>query len=166
MKLAILRPARRLAGHCRAFGRSAEGNVAIIFALAILPVVGALGAGDYARGNRIKSELQNAVDAAVRAAAKQPAGQQVAAAGNAFTANFTDYSVATPSTTFVVNANGSVTGSAQATVPTSFAQILKVPSMQVSATATAAISTSFAAGSLTMTNSNIGTATQTAKLMN
>jgi Flp pilus assembly protein TadG len=142
VKSTIIGRADRLATRIRSFGTATDGNVAIIFALALLPVVGALGVGlDYARGNRVRSELQSALDAAVLAAAKQPAAQQATTAGNVFTANFGDKSVAAPSPTFVVNGNGSVTGTAGTVVPTSILQILHAPPLQVSATATAALAT-------------------------
>ncbi|MGA2125578.1 MAG: pilus assembly protein TadG-related protein [Xanthobacteraceae bacterium] len=146
MTSTIIGRINRLAARIRSFGTATDGNVAIIFAIALLPVVGALGIGiDYARGNRVRSELQTALDAAVLAAAKQPAGQQATTADNVFSANFTDQSITpTPSPTFVVNADGSVTGTARTTVPTSFLQILQLPpilpgpqKMQVSASATA-----------------------------
>lgn len=52
------------------FVASQSGNVAIIFALSLIPLVGVVGAAiDYTNLVRIKSEMQNAADSAVLAAA-------------------------------------------------------------------------------------------------
>lgn len=55
------------------FGASDRGNVAIIFALAIIPVFGAVGAAiDYSRASEVRSKLAYAVDAGVLAVGSQP----------------------------------------------------------------------------------------------
>ena len=47
------------------FGGDLRGNVAVIFALAIIPVMTMIGAAvDYTRANQLKSKLQSAADAA------------------------------------------------------------------------------------------------------
>jgi Flp pilus assembly protein TadG len=133
--------APRLADRCRSLRTAVDGNAAVIFALAVIPVMSAFGAGfDYARANRVKSEMQAALDSAVLTGVKQASGQQIATAGGVFSANFTDKSAGTPTTTFTVNADGSVTGTAQAKVATAFMQIVSVSTMHVSVTATAAAS--------------------------
>src|SRR4051794_16086186 len=67
---------------CR-FGRNDAGNVALTFGLALIPVVGLVGAGvDYSRGSRIRAELLAAADAAsVGAVSKN--SKAMAAAGYA-----------------------------------------------------------------------------------
>ena len=56
--------ASRLSEHIRNFGGNREGNIAMIFALCSLPVVGIMGAAvDYSRANAVKSDLQSALDA-------------------------------------------------------------------------------------------------------
>ena len=48
------------------FGRDSRGNIAVIFTIALLPVLTAVGcASDYALAIRIKAKLQAAADAAV-----------------------------------------------------------------------------------------------------
>jgi len=55
----------RIRGAVRAFRTAKSGNVAIIFAVAMLPVTGLVGAAvDYSRASRIKTILQAASDAA------------------------------------------------------------------------------------------------------
>ena len=47
------------------FGSDRRGNIIVTFALAIIPVIGAVGAAvDYSRGNSAKTALQAAIDAA------------------------------------------------------------------------------------------------------
>lgn len=47
----------------RKFGASRSGNVAVTFAFALLPVVGAIGAAvDYSRANAVKTAMQSALD--------------------------------------------------------------------------------------------------------
>src|SRR5450755_752593 len=50
---------------CR-FGAAREGNVAVIFAFAIIPVLAFIGAAvDYSRANAARSSMQAALDSAV-----------------------------------------------------------------------------------------------------
>jgi Flp pilus assembly protein TadG len=63
------------------FGTDRRGNTAIIFALALLPVISAVGcAVDYSMATRIKAKLQSAADAASVAAIAQKSPGYVAAA--------------------------------------------------------------------------------------
>ena len=60
----------------RRFRRDRSGNVAIVFALLAVPMLGAVGCAiDYSRANQIRSKLQSAADAAsVGSIAKTSAG--------------------------------------------------------------------------------------------
>ncbi len=52
------------------FRRREDGQIAVIFALATLPIAIAVGAAiDYSRGNQVRTHLQTALDSAVLAAA-------------------------------------------------------------------------------------------------
>ena len=54
------------------FRRNDRGNVMITFALAIIPVIGAVGAAvDYSRGNAARTSLQSAIDAAALSLARE-----------------------------------------------------------------------------------------------
>lgn len=60
------RPFQNLSRQIRAFATARGGNIALTFALAIVPVVGLVGAAvDYSRANNIRTSLQSAVDSAV-----------------------------------------------------------------------------------------------------
>jgi Flp pilus assembly protein TadG len=55
----------RVRGRLRAFGSDESGNIAVIFATAIIPVIGFTGvAVDYSRANSAKAAMQAATDAA------------------------------------------------------------------------------------------------------
>jgi Flp pilus assembly protein TadG len=52
-----------LRGQLSRFGAAERGNVMITFALALVPLVGFVGAAvDYSRGNSAKAAMQSAVD--------------------------------------------------------------------------------------------------------
>ncbi|MFC7396926.1 pilus assembly protein TadG-related protein [Chelatococcus sp. GCM10030263] len=66
------RPSRRGAAfrRVRTFGRARDGNVALWFALMLLPLLLAVGAAiDYARAATLRAKLQQATDAAILAVA-------------------------------------------------------------------------------------------------
>jgi Flp pilus assembly protein TadG len=63
------------------FGKDRRGNIAIIFAFALLPAMSAVGcAVDYSMASRIKAKLQSAADAASIAAIAQKSPGYIAAA--------------------------------------------------------------------------------------
>ena len=64
MAMAMKSITARLRNHIRNFAAARDGNIAMIFALASLPVVGLMGAAvDYGRANAVKVDLQSALDA-------------------------------------------------------------------------------------------------------
>lgn len=61
----IMRPASRLAASIVRFRRDTRANIAVVFAIALLPCLTALGCAiDYSMAMRIKVKLQSAADAA------------------------------------------------------------------------------------------------------
>jgi hypothetical protein len=67
---------------------SSAGGVAVIFSLALLPILGATGAAlDYSRATANRASLQNAADSAALAGAAAPAGQKIQTAQAVFDAN-------------------------------------------------------------------------------
>jgi Flp pilus assembly protein TadG len=142
----------------RSFRRSTSGNVAMIFALALIPVLGMVGAGvDYSRAANLRARLQAAADAAaVGAIAKTSVAYTAAqsmntdgsiasgvtAATNIFNA---DISGKTGFNVTAFNANVQRTGQQvtatitfTATLPTYFMQLLGTTTMTVGGTAAAA----------------------------
>lgn len=82
----------------RQFWRDRQGNVAILFALAVVPVIGAMGAAlDYSMANSYRSAMQKAVDATALALSKVMPLQQAEldkVALQYFNANFGDHGLA------------------------------------------------------------------------
>ncbi|MGA0594968.1 TadE/TadG family type IV pilus assembly protein [Enterovirga sp. CN4-39] len=124
-----------LAAVVRRFIRDKRGNIAVIFSLALLPLVGATGSAvDYSRASFERSRLQAAIDAAVLRGAETEAATQNAAATKAFA---DIYGSATPVPAFTANADGSFTGTARASVQTQFMRAFGKTSIPVTVTATA-----------------------------
>src|SRR5436190_20971729 len=74
----------RWLAHTATFRRERSGNVAMMFALSILPVMGLVGAGvDYSIANKVHAKLLAAADSAsVGSVAMRSAGYQAAVAMN------------------------------------------------------------------------------------
>ena len=63
------------------FGKDQRGNIAVIFAIACVPIISAVGcAVDYSMATRLKAKLQSAADAASVAAISQKSAGYIAAA--------------------------------------------------------------------------------------
>ena len=61
------------------FSKNEDGAVAIVFALALLPLMGLAGVAlDYSRASMQRAELQGALDAASLSAAKAADGKSLA----------------------------------------------------------------------------------------
>ena len=119
------------------FSRDRKGGIAPLLALAIVPVLGAVGAAvDYSRASASRTALQSALDSAMLYAAKGDSATWQQTAATAFTAMVTaknEATVATP--TFSVDGNGNYVGQVAASVPARVAGILGVTSIQVNASA-------------------------------
>ena len=122
-----------------------RGNVAPMFALAVIPMLGLIGAAvDYSRANSIKTSLQAAIDSTALAMSSQAStlttAQLQTAATAYFNALFTRTDALNPSITITYSTTGGshvdVTGSAQMT--TNFVGILGVPTMSIGTKSTAA----------------------------
>jgi len=120
------------------FLRARDGNLAVIFALSAIPVITAVGAAvDLSKVSEVKTQLQNALDAAVLAGVTQATANQVSTANAVFTGDFTGKYGNTGSASFTQNADKSLTGTASSTVDLSFLALMWRSSMTVSASATA-----------------------------
>jgi Flp pilus assembly protein TadG len=129
----MVRPLSRLAALCRCH----RGNVSIIFAIALIPLMTLIGLTvDYSRASLAKSKLQTALDSAVLAGVAQ-SSDQTAAAQAVFTGNQSQSVYTLTSVSFVAGSDGSLTGTASAQVSTAFLGIIAVKSITLSVTATA-----------------------------
>lgn len=110
------------------FCRAREGNLAVIFALAAIPVIGAIGAAvDFSKVSAVKTQMQNSLDAAVLAGVAQASANQVSTAGNVFDGDIAGKFGTTTTRSFTQNADGSLTGTASTSVSLSFLSALQVP---------------------------------------
>ncbi len=131
-------------GKCRrfwnTFRRAEDGHVAVIFALAVFPVVGAVGAAvDYSHGNQVRANLQKALDSAVLAAAIDGSPNWQTIALNMFNGNVKAKESVVGTPTFLLE-NNIYSGSAPAKVETAFMRIAGIDSFAVKATSAATTS--------------------------
>ncbi len=134
------RQARRLVSDVR-------GTVAVVFAVSLLPVMLVLGgAVDYSRLVAEKAELQSALDGAVLAGVSATAGTQTSVGLNTLKAELGTHSAYLTTTSFVVNADGSLTGQAALSLPMTFMKIANVSSQAIIASSTAAASAGASTG--------------------
>src|SRR5262245_25228422 len=120
-------------GQFGAFRADRGGNTTLIFALAIIPIFGAVGAAvDYSRGNSARTAMQAALDATTLMIAREALdlqnGQVQQKARSYFNAQFTRSDVRNLNLTFELRTNGpgdfSVIGDARAKMDTAMAQII------------------------------------------
>lgn len=131
--------------NCRAFAASENGNVIMLFSLAMIPLMGLTGvAVDYSRASAIKAAMQAAADSAAlglsRSASSMNQAGLDAAAANYFNATFTRPEIAGPQVTASYNtANGtSVTVNASAVLQTTFMGVVGIKQMPINVSSTAA----------------------------
>jgi Flp pilus assembly protein TadG len=122
------------------FRSNCAGAIAPIFALAMLPVMTAVGAAvDYSSANKIRSSMQVALDAGMLAGAKDGSSNWAQVARDVFSANVAKQAGA--GITFATNfsqSQGSVyQGAVTASVPTAFLGVVHISSLHVGVTTTA-----------------------------
>jgi len=104
------------------FARDQRGNLAMIFALSLLPLTAAAGAAiDLNRAFIVQQRLERALDAAGLAVGATPAAttaEMQAMAQSFFDANYNDKEIGVPGSLLVTPGDGSVTLSATAELPT------------------------------------------------
>ena len=128
------------------FWRHAEGSIAPIAALTLIPVMTAVGAAvDYSRANNLRSSLQAALDTALLSgakAAKDGNSNWAQLATDVFNANVagktSSASLSAPS--FSQNSSTTYQGSVSGSIVTSMLALIHVPSLQVAVKATATAS--------------------------
>jgi Flp pilus assembly protein TadG len=118
------------------FARDQRGSTAMVFALAMVPALAAIGlAIDYGRAHYAKDRLQNAVDAAALAGARLPAtarANREQAARGVFSSNLAATNLAAVSPAISAS-NAEVSVAASFTMPTSFMSLIGVNSVVVNA---------------------------------
>ncbi|MFO1246957.1 MAG: TadE/TadG family type IV pilus assembly protein [Alphaproteobacteria bacterium] len=133
------------AAKLRDFAHSRRGNVAMMFAIAMVPMVIAAGAGlDFARAMLVRQQMTGALDAAALAVGSTTGLDQAAAQALAqkfFDANYTVDKTAfgTPTVTIPnsgYNSNGSVQITASTPMPTILMKLAGITTMPVTTSTT------------------------------
>jgi len=136
----------RIADWLRSIVRDQRGNVLVIVAAAIVPMLAIVGGGiDMGRGYMARTRLQEACDAGVLAARKKLGSSAIVGkvvppdatnSGNQFfRLNFQDFSYGTtmkPTFTMAMASDFSIEGSASVSVPTTLMYMFGVKTMPVS----------------------------------
>ncbi len=133
---------QKLSGTIRRFAFHSGGNVAMLFAIAAIPLLLAAGTAiDYTRALRAQSRLQAAVDAAALSAAMEQTGElakQKSAGAIYFKSNVENSELATAEPTISVDSE-KVTVSADMSYPTSFMRLAGIDAMNISGHAEVAL---------------------------
>lgn len=118
------------------FRRSIRGNIAWIYALSLVPLTLAAGAGiDYISVVDAKTALQNAIDSSTLAGAG--AGNSTSVATAVFAAEPLSKSGASGTPSYTINSDSGFTGKVTAAVPVQFLNIIGIQTITITATATA-----------------------------
>lgn len=129
---------KKLARLAREFYRSRRGSVAILFGVALIPVLLALGAGiDYGRALLVRDRMHEAVDAAALAIGSWPdmsKDQLRAKAQQFFNANYPAKTLGTAGKVNVrFDDNNNIFLSVSGKVPTTFMRLANIPDVSVAA---------------------------------
>ena len=125
---------------CRQLKHDREGSVAATFALALVPVVGLVGAAvDYSAANNARTNLQVALDAALIAGAKDGTADWTTAALNSFNANLNTKLASNVQPTFQLTSKRAYAGSVTATVASHFLGVLGVSGINIGVSGTATV---------------------------
>ena len=122
------------------FARNKRGNVAILFGLAIIPMVLAIGAAvDYGRALMVRERMADAADAsalAIGSWTNLTEAEMKAKAQQYFDANYSTSSIGSPSAIKVSFPGDDIIVSVSGTVPTTFMRLANINSVDVGASAT------------------------------
>jgi hypothetical protein len=126
---------QQLRAPLQAFRAAEGGNIAVIFAITLLPVMTGVGAAiDYSRANATKEAVQAALDTALLAGAKDGSSTWKTIAANVFSSNLAAKPYSVPNPAFSKDdSNSFYTGSVTASVPTTMLGVIGISSMSVAA---------------------------------
>jgi Flp pilus assembly protein TadG len=135
----------RAAELARRFRCGNKGNVAVIFAIAIVPIIGFIGAAiDYSRVNNARTAMQTALDSAALMISKDAAGltaAQITAKAQAYFNALYNHPEATGVTVSAVYSANTGTGAqivmnGSGTMPTAFLKVAGYPTIDFSVSST------------------------------
>jgi Flp pilus assembly protein TadG len=139
---------RRFSELLRSFQSNTRGNVALIFAVAIIPILGFVGAAvDYSIAARTRTKITAALDTAVLLATSKTETANTAAVAQAdavamFNAQMATFGFAgtTPTITVTDTPTGrTATGTASSVVPTTFMRVMGFNSLTVNGSSSAQV---------------------------
>jgi Flp pilus assembly protein TadG len=117
-----------------------SGNIAIVAALSAIPLALAIGvAVDYSRSVAAKTDLQEALDAAVLAGARDGGSGWTTLSSKMLVASVKTKDFTLSASNFALDASGNYVGTASGTVATTFAGLVSMQTIPIAATATAAL---------------------------
>src|SRR5712671_3722248 len=120
--------------------RDREGSVTATFALALIPLVGLVGAAiDYSSANNARTKLQAALDAALLSGAKDGSANWTATALDTFNANLNAKLASNVNPIFQLTSTRAYTGRVTATVPSNFLGVVGVSGINIGVTGTATV---------------------------
>lgn len=120
------------------FRSSASGNVAAIFAIAVVPLIGFVGAAvDFSHAANVKTALQTSLDTALLAGVIQPESLQIDEASRFLASNYNLKTRPSYDASFSQAGDGSLSGTAVANVPASFLGVFGIKTVPVKAAGTA-----------------------------
>jgi Flp pilus assembly protein TadG len=139
----------QLRGAATRFIGADEGNIAVIFAIALIPVMGFVGAAiDYTRANSARSSMQSALDSTALMLSKDlsegniTTSQISAKATSYFTALYTNSDAKSVAVTATYTANSSLGSTIQVNgsgaVTTDFLKMVNVPNLSFNSSSTTA----------------------------
>ncbi|MDK4735101.1 TadE/TadG family type IV pilus assembly protein [Rhizobium sp. CNPSo 3490] len=136
MKLALSYSLARITSALRSLGRDRGGNVAIVVALSLVPMLVAVGASfDYIRSYNVRQRMQSDLDAALIAAVKQINNTEDT---DALKEKVSDWFHAQVDNSYTLadididTVNHNITATANGTVPTTFMKIANIETVPVS----------------------------------
>jgi Flp pilus assembly protein TadG len=137
---------RQTSGVLRRFAAAATGNVAMMYALALLPAMGAAGAAiDLGQAVVLRQRLAETADMTALALGSMPGltdAQKSAKALEFFEANFPDGKLGQTTSVNVVSTSSTITVAANGKVSTAFMQLFGMAELDVGVEAEVTLSTS------------------------
>ncbi|MBK9081665.1 MAG: hypothetical protein IPL88_06080 [Rhizobiales bacterium] len=120
------------------FWTDARGNVGMLFAISVVPLVFGVGAAvDYAHATALKGQLQGMVDAVALSTVVLPAAQRDAAADTALTARVNASELDVVAKSWASAPDGTFTATVAASTPTAFMKLIGVATLTLNARAVA-----------------------------
>ena len=124
----------------RGFAKDAKGNVAILFGIALIPLLIGVGAAvDYGRALIVRDRMADAADSAALAIGSWPGLTQAELTTKAqqfFNANYPPSTIGTVGTLNVSFAGDDITVTVSGQVPTTFMKLANIATVNVGATST------------------------------